>query len=61
MGILEEILKNKEDIILKLLDVLEGKEAKAKLNLDGIEFQVGNSAVKVKGEVELTFVPMAKK
>lgn len=57
MGILEEILKNKEEIIIKFLQVLEGKEVKTKVNLDGIKFNVGKSTVKLEGEVEFTFVP----
>lgn len=59
-GMIEEILKNKEELLLRLLDVLEGKEAKARVNLDGIEFDVGKSKVKLEGTVEFTFVPYEK-
>lgn len=61
MGVIEEILKNKEEILVKLLELIEGKEAKATVNLDGIEFHIGKSAVKLKGNVELTFVPFDNK
>jgi len=61
MGLLEEILKNKEEILVKLLEIMEGKESKAKVNLDDVEFHVGNSAVRLKGTIELTFIPIEKK
>jgi len=61
MGVLEEVLKNKEELLVKFLEILEGKEAKASVNLDGIEFRVGKSRVKVSGNVEFTFVPFEKK
>lgn len=61
MGIIEEVLKNKEEILIKLLEVMEGKEASASVNLDGIELAVGKSAIKLKGSVEFTFVPIKEK
>lgn len=61
MGLIEEILKNKEEILVSFLKVLEGKEAKAKVNLDGIEFHVGKSAIKLKGTIEFTFIPLEEK
>ncbi|MBL7160915.1 MAG: hypothetical protein ISS93_03650 [Candidatus Aenigmarchaeota archaeon] len=60
MGLVEEILKNKEELLVKFLEILEGKESRAKVNLDGIEFHVGQSAVKMKGTVEFTFIPLEK-
>jgi hypothetical protein len=59
-GLIEEILKNKEEILLKLLDVLEGKEARASVNLDGVTFHVGKSKVEMNGKVEFVFVPYEK-
>ena len=59
-GMIEEILKNKEELLIKLLDVLEGKEAKAKVNLDGVEFNLGESKVRLEGTLEFTFVPYEK-
>lgn len=61
MGIIEEVLKNKEEILVRLLEVLEGKETRARVNLDGIELTVGKSAIKLNGEIEFTFVPLDKK
>ncbi len=61
MGVIEELLKNKEEILIKLLEVMEGKEAKARVNLDGIELSVGKSSIKLNGEIEFTFVPLQKK
>jgi len=60
MGFLEEILKNKEELLIKLLEIMEGKESRASVNLDGVEFHVGKSLVKMKGKVDLTFVPIDK-
>lgn len=61
MNVLEEIINNKEELIMKVLQILEGKETKTKLSLDGVQFSVGNSKVKVDGSVEFTIVPFAKK
>lgn len=61
MGFIEEMLKNKEELLLKLLEILEGKESKAKLNLNDVQFHVGNSVVQMKGNIEVTFVPLSKK
>jgi hypothetical protein len=61
MGVFEEIVKNKEELFLKVLQILEGKETKTKVNLDGVEFNIGNSKVKVNGNVEFTIVPFVKK
>jgi len=61
MGVFDEIVKNKEELFLKVLQILEGKETKTKINLDGVEFNIGKSKVKVNGNVEFTIVPFAKK
>lgn len=58
---IEEILKDKEELIQTVLSLLEGREAKATLNLEGIKFKIGKSSVAVNGKVNLTFVPMEKK
>lgn len=61
MGMIEEILQNKEELIIKFLQIIEGKEARAKVNLDGVVFHVGNSAVKMDGTVEFTLIPVENK
>jgi hypothetical protein len=61
MGVFEEIVKNKEELVMKILQILEGKETNTKLNLDGVEFSIGNSKVSVHGNVEFTIVPFVKK
>jgi hypothetical protein len=59
-GIIEEVLKNKEDLIVALFKVLEGKEARAKVNLNGVKFNIGKSSVKMEGSIEFTVVPIEK-
>jgi len=61
MGVFDEIVKNKEELFLKVLQILEGKETKTKVNLDGVEFNIGKSKVKVNGNVEFTIVPFVKR
>jgi len=61
MGVIEEVLKNKEEILVALLKVLEGKEARTKVNLDGVKFNLGSSSIKMEGVVEFTFVPLDEK
>ncbi|HLD57352.1 MAG TPA: hypothetical protein VJA47_03545 [archaeon] len=53
---MEELLKNKEQLLLKALEFMEGKETSTKLNLSGIQFSLGNTQVKLSGEVEITLV-----
>ena len=54
---LEQVLRNNEDLILRFLDVLSGRETKAKVNLDGISFKVGKTDIQVNGMVELSIIP----
>jgi len=61
MGIIDEILKNKEDILIGFLSIIEGKETKTRINLDGVKFRVGKTTVKVEGAIELSIVPGKKK
>lgn len=57
MGVIEEILNNKEELIINFLKVVEGKETGVKVNLDGVKFKIGDSEVKLSGDVEFTFIP----
>jgi hypothetical protein len=61
MGFIEELLKNKEELLVKFLSIMEGKETSANVNLDGIKFDMGGTAVKVNGNVQFTVVPAKKK
>ena len=61
MNVIEEIIKNKEELFVKILQLLEGKEAKTTVNLDGVEFDIGNSKIKVNGKIEFTIVPVIYK
>jgi hypothetical protein len=60
-NILEEIVKDKDELIEAFLKLLEGKESRAKIKLDGVKFKVGNSSVRLEGNLELTLVPMEDK
>lgn len=57
MSITDDILKNKEELVIKLLNILQGKEATARVKLDGVKFNVGEVTIKLSGEVDFTFVP----
>ncbi len=61
MGLIEELIRNKEDILIKFLQVIEGKETGVRVNLDGVKFKVGDVNIKLKGDVELTFIPFRDK
>ena len=60
-GILEEIIKNKEELLVKFLQVAEGKETGVKVNLDGVVLKIGETKIKLTGDVEFLFVPFKKK
>jgi hypothetical protein len=61
MGIIEEILKEKGELLEKFIQIIEGKETRTKVNLDGISFRIGKSTVRMNGSVEFVFVPIEKK
>jgi hypothetical protein len=61
MGMVEEILKNKEDLFIKLLEILQGKETSASIDLSDVQFHVGKAAVKLDGEIRITLVPKTGK
>ena len=61
MGMIEEVLKNKEELLVKFMEIMEGKESKAKVNLNGVEFHVGKSLVRMNGTIDFSFVPVNKK
>ena len=60
-GILEEVIKNKEELIVKFLQVVEGKETGVKVNLDGVIVKVGDVKIQLSGDVGLTFIPFKNK
>ncbi|MEM2955002.1 MAG: hypothetical protein QW625_03590 [Candidatus Nanoarchaeia archaeon] len=61
MGVIEEIVKDKEQLISKILEILEGKETRTKINLNGVEFKIGKSKVKMDGSIEFVIVPFEDK
>ena len=61
MGFVEELLKNKEDLLLKFLSIMEGKETKANVDLNGVEFKVGKTKVQLSGSVQFTVIPSSRK
>jgi hypothetical protein len=61
MGFVEELVKNKQDLLLKFLEVLQGKETNVKVNLDGVKMRFGSMEIEMGGDVEFTFVPLGEK
>ena len=61
MGIVEEIVKNKEQLVLKLMQLMQGNEATTKLNLNNIRLDVGKSQIRLNGTVEVSVTPFRKK
>jgi hypothetical protein len=61
MGIVEEILKNKEEIIVNLIKLMEGKETQAKIDLNGVSFKVGDTKLMLNGSIDVDVVPVVKK
>lgn len=61
MGIVEEVIKNKEELLIKFLEILQGKEARATVNLDGIKFKVAGTEVKLNGSIEFVVAPLKGK
>ena len=58
MALVDELLKNKEELFFKVLQFMEGKEASTKINLDDIKFRVANLEVKLKGEIEVSVMKL---
>jgi hypothetical protein len=61
MGIFEELVENKEELLVKFLSIIEGKETKANVKLDGVKFKVGKTSVELNGSIEFTVVPGGRK
>jgi hypothetical protein len=59
-GSVEKFLQENSSVIMKVLQVLEGKSATARVKLDGIQFELGDAAIELSGEVDLKFVPEKK-
>ena len=55
MGFMDEVMKHKEELLIKFLDVMSGKETSAKVNLDDVSFNVGKEyKVQLNGTVSIT-------
>lgn len=54
MTLVDELIKNKEEILIKILQFLEGKEAATKISLHDMKFTVSNMLVKLNGEIEVS-------
>lgn len=50
-----------QDFLEPVAKLLEGRKGKASLSLDGMQFHIGKSRIRVDGKVEVTFVPIEKK
>ncbi len=51
----------KSQIIETIFKMLEGKEARARINLNGMKFNIGKSQVQLAGSVDITFIPLEKR
>ena len=60
-NLIEAISKNKEEILIKFLQILEGKEARGELDLGGLEFKIGEARVEVNGKITFAIKPKEKK
>jgi hypothetical protein len=60
MGVIEELMEKKGEMAIKLLDLLEGKEVKTSMNLEGITLNVGKTKVKLDGEIVFTLSRKSK-
>jgi len=60
-SILDQLLGNKEEIIIKVLQILEGKEAKTKFNLEGLKLKLGTFDIKLGGHIEVSVIPKKKR
>ncbi|MFH1978470.1 MAG: hypothetical protein ABIJ92_04035 [Candidatus Aenigmatarchaeota archaeon] len=58
---LEELLVKNSGLIFKLIEIAEGKEVTATLNLDGVEFDIADTSISLKGEIEFTVNKKKKK
>jgi hypothetical protein len=57
-GVLEELLKSKEDLLVTFMKIIEGKEAKAKIDLQGVKFMIKGMEIRMDGAVEFTVIPL---
>lgn len=60
-NVFEELIKNKEQLLMRILDIIEGREARTKVNLEDVELNVGNVSIKVNGSLEFVVAPIKKK
>jgi len=49
---IEELLGKNSEIIAKIFDLIEGREVKTRINLDGVTFTIGKTKINLSGEVE---------
>ncbi len=61
MGVVEEIIANKEELLIRFLDALDGRKATTRVDLDGVQFTVGESKVRLKGQVSFIITGGKKK
>ncbi len=60
-NLIEKFLEDNSDVIVKVLRILEGKSASARIKLDGMQFDIGDSKIEIRGEIDLVFIPDKKK
>ncbi len=60
-NLMEALMKNKEELLIKFLQILEGKEAKGEVDLGGVSFKVGEANVELSGKINFSVRPSGKK
>ncbi len=60
-NVLEELLRNRQDLLLKVVDILQGREAKARIDLNGVSFHLGETIVKMEGNIQFSVTPLSKR
>lgn len=61
MGIIDALFKNKEELVSKIISLLEGKETVIKIDLSKTTMNVGKTKIELNGEIELKILPFTKK
>lgn len=59
--VVKTLVKTEEDLIMRVLDVIAGRETSAHVNLKGVRFMAGKTEVKLDGDITVAVTPVKKK